>query len=303
MWFWLSIIAIIFWSGSDLFSKMGSESSDKLSHWKIVIAVGGVMGIHAVIEIINGVPFKFSYMLTYLPASALYILSMILGYVGLRYIELSVSTPVCNSSGAVACILFLLIGEKLSALQAVGIILIVIGVVSLAWYERKTDDRIKLQKTNKKYTHSIIAITFPILYCIIDALGTFADSIIINGLDGKSGQLTEDSANVAYELTFLAMAIFAVFYIILNRKKYNVELSVKSDLPKLVGGVFETAGQVAYINAISEKAVTAAPLISSYCIFSVVWARLILKEKLKPFQYVVIALAVAGIVILGMNDA
>ena len=32
--------------------------------------------------------------------SLLYIVSMALGYLGLRYIELSVSSPICNSSGA-----------------------------------------------------------------------------------------------------------------------------------------------------------------------------------------------------------
>ena len=43
--------------------------------------------------------------LTYLPVSALYILSMAIGYLGLRYIELSISSPICNSSGAIVAIL------------------------------------------------------------------------------------------------------------------------------------------------------------------------------------------------------
>ena len=41
---------------------------------------------------------------TYLPVSVLYILSMTLGYVGLRYIELSISSPICNSSGALVAV-------------------------------------------------------------------------------------------------------------------------------------------------------------------------------------------------------
>ena len=45
----------------------------------------------------------------------------------------------------------------------------------------------------------------------------------------------------------------------------------------------------------------AAPLISSYCIFSLVWARIILKEKLSWKQYLVIAIAAIGIIILGME--
>lgn len=101
-WFILSLIAILFWSGSDLFSKLGSRPDDKYSHWKMVMAVGVVMGAHAFFLIATGTPFSISDIVTYLPASAMYILSMILGYAGLRYIELSISSPICNSSGAVA---------------------------------------------------------------------------------------------------------------------------------------------------------------------------------------------------------
>ena len=56
MWFWLALAALLFWSGSDLFSKIGCrDGSDKLNHLKMVIAVGIVMGLHAVYEIfVNG---------------------------------------------------------------------------------------------------------------------------------------------------------------------------------------------------------------------------------------------------------
>ena len=90
-WFVLSLIAILFWSGSDLFSKMGSKPDDKYSHWKMVMAVGAVMGLHAIIMLALGTPFHPRDIITYMPASAMYILSMVLGYVGLRYIELSIS--------------------------------------------------------------------------------------------------------------------------------------------------------------------------------------------------------------------
>ena len=40
MWFVFTLVTILFWSGSDLFSKMGSAPDDKNSHWKMVLAVG-----------------------------------------------------------------------------------------------------------------------------------------------------------------------------------------------------------------------------------------------------------------------
>ncbi len=54
MWFVLSIIALVCWSGSDFFSKIGSKPDDRLSHWKMVMAVGLVMGLHALYEIAVG---------------------------------------------------------------------------------------------------------------------------------------------------------------------------------------------------------------------------------------------------------
>ena len=79
-WFVLSLIAILFWSGSDLFSKMGSKPEDKYSLWKMVMAVGTVMGLHAIVMLALGTPFHPRDIITYMPASAMYILSMVLGY-------------------------------------------------------------------------------------------------------------------------------------------------------------------------------------------------------------------------------
>ena len=122
-WFVLSLLALLLWSGSDLFSKMGSRPDDRYSHWKMVMAVGAVMGVHAAIMLAIGTPFEPMDIIRYMPASAMYILSMILGYVGLRYIELSSSSPICNSSGAVAAVLcFFVLGQKMSGLQLVGVL-------------------------------------------------------------------------------------------------------------------------------------------------------------------------------------
>ncbi|MBE5988983.1 MAG: hypothetical protein E7250_14765 [Paenibacillaceae bacterium] len=296
MWFILSLIAILFWSGSDLFSKMGSEPDDKYSHWKMIMAVGTIMGIHAVIELCRGAQFQISDILTYLPVSFLYILAMILGYVGLRYVVLSVSTPICNSSGAVAALLcFFILKETMSGLQFFAVALVCIGIFFLSVFEKKQEDAERIQAgivPDRKYTHSFIAIFFPIFYCIIDGLGTFADALVLDRY------FSEGPANIAYEFTFLMMAVLAFIYVVIIKKQ---KIKLSAEKPKILAGVFETAGQFAYIFALGDNAIVAAPLISSYCIFSLVWARIILKEKLSWKQYLVIAIAAVGIVILGME--
>ncbi len=296
-WFMLSLVAILFWSGSDLFSKMGSKEDDIYSHWKMVIFVGTVMGIHALVEILAGAEFYLKDIILYAPASVLYILSMILGYVGLRYIVLSVSSPICNSSGAVAAILcFLFLDQEMDTKQIIGVVMICAGVFALSLIEKKQDDRARLEmgeKTDRKYTHSVIAVLFPLLYCFIDGIGTFADAKILESI-------SEKSANIAYELTFFAMAVFALIYVVIVKRQ---KIHIRYETPKILGACCETAGQLAYINALADdKAIVAAPLISSYCMFSLIWARIFLKERLSWKQYAVIGIAIVGIVLMGFEE-
>ena len=152
MWFWLSLIALLCWSGSDLFSKIGCrDADDKLAHLKMVIAVGVVMGLHAAYEIfIGGVSISWHVIWTYLPVSLLYIVSMALGYIGLRYIELSISSPICNASGAVVAVLYLCFGgldEDLSGgmrvMALAAIVLVCAGVIGLGVVESREDDELR----------------------------------------------------------------------------------------------------------------------------------------------------------------
>ena len=303
-WFILALLAMLCWSGSDLFSKMGSKLDDKLSHWKMVMAVGLVMGIHAGITMLGGVRVTVSDMITYLPASFLYILAMVLGYVGLRYIE----PPICNTSGAAAalfCLIFL--GEKLPELPValfgkettlplglIAVVLMAAGVLMLGIVETNEDEEIKRERRkaeNMQYARSVLALLLPILYCLIDAAGTVADSIILETLD-------ETVANTAYELTFLVLGILAAIYVLVVKRE---KLKVPRETPKLLAAVCETAGQFAYIYAINTT-VAAAPIISCYCLVGVLWSRIFLKEKLSWKHYLAICVAAIGIVIMGLMD-
>ena len=301
MWFWLSLIALLCWSGSDLFSKIGCrDARDKYSHLKMVMAVGVVMGLHAAYEVfVGGTVINLDIILTYLPVSILYILSMAMGYVGLRYIELSISSPICNSSGALVAVLAILFDgiAGYSPLALFAVALVCVGAVGLGVVEAREDDELRLARQeagNYKYAKSVLALVLPILYCVLDALGTFADSKVLETLN-------EDSANCAYELTFLAAGIACFVYVVLIRRQ---KLVPKREGPKYLGALCETAGQFAYIYALAdtEHVALAAPIISAYCVLSVVWSRIFLKEKLSWKHYLMIALVVAGIVILGIYD-
>ena len=301
MWFWLSLIALLCWSGSDLFSKIGCrDEDDRLSHLKMVMAVGVVMGLHAAFEIfVGGTEISFSIILTYLPVSLLYIGSMTLGYLGLRYIELSVSSPICNSSGALVAVMTLVFlgGEDYSPLAIFAVLLVCVGAIGLGVVDATEDPELRAARQaegNRTYAKSFLALALPVAYCLLDAAGTFADNRVLETLD-------EGSANVAYELTFLFAAVVCFVYVVLIRRD---RLIPKKEAPKYLGAVCETAGQFAYIYAIAdtEHLAMSAPIISSYCAASVLWSRLFLKEKLSWKHYAMIALVVVGIAIMGVFD-
>ena len=302
MWFWLSLIALLCWSGSDLFSKIGCQGEDdKLSHLKMVIAVGVVMGLHAAYEVfIGGVEINPGVFVTYLPVSLLYISSMAIGYLGLRYIELSISSPICNSSGAIVAVLCLITGGigEIVPMQLLATALVCIGVIGLGIVEAHEDEGLRAARqdaANRHYAKSWLALALPVIYCLLDALGTFADSLVLETLN-------EDSANVAYELTFLLAGLVCFVYVVFIKKD---RLLPRREAPKYVGALFETAGQFAYIYAIADSAhvAMAAPIISSYCVASVLWSRIFLKEKLSKKHYAMIVLVIAGIAVLGFFDA
>lgn len=303
-WFWFSIIALVCWSGSDLFSKIGCcGEKDKTAFLKMVTAVGVVMGLHAAYMVLfEGVEITWGIIWTYLPVSLLYIVSMALGYIGLRYIELSISSPICNSSGALVAVICLLMGalsdlnpaQKLLIIGAIA--LICVGVVGLGVVEAREDETLRQRRqehANRRYAKSWLALCLPIAYCLLDAAGTYADSVVLESLN-------EDSANVAYELTFLVAGIGCLAYLLIRREKFFV----KQEAPKYIGACFETVGQLFYIYALAdgEHVAMAAPIISAYCALSVVWSRIFLREKLSWKHYLMIGLVFIGIIILGVFD-
>ncbi len=325
LYYFLSIAALLCWSGSDLFSKMGTRERDKNSHWKVVFAVGLMMGIHFFITLlggaiidstvgVNGVnkvvaslfytDFKLMDFVYYLPIAAVYIFAMVIGYIGLRYIELSISSPICNSSGALAFLLCVIFGifskEDITKTTIIGIVMITVGIIALGFVEQKEDDEVKQARqemANRKYTKSILALLLPLSYLVIDALGTVGDEYLFSdSFIEKTGiELSDYAANSAFELTFFILAVFAFIWLKFVKK----DVVFKGNRELMFGGICETIGQIFYMAVMFSDFSAGMVIISAYCAISVLWSRVFLKEKMSWKHYAVIALVIAGIVILG----
>lgn len=323
MYFAFAIVALLCWSGSDLFSKKGTDEKDKNSHWKVAFAVGLIMGIHLLITIIGGkiidnaggpdeVPkfvaslfytdFAFMDFVRYLPVAFLYILAMVLGYIGLRYIELSISSPICNCSGSLALLLcviiFPLIGADAISLDVwsiIGVVAITLGIIGMGIVDNKENLELKelrRKASNRKYTKSFLAFLLPIAYLIIDALGTVGDEVFFHYVD-----ISDYAANSSFELTFFFLAVFCFIWVKFVKKD---KLFAKKGSAVYLGGLCETIGQVFYMAVMFADYEIGMPIISAYCVVSVLWSRIFLKEKLSFLHYAFIALTFAGIILLGI---
>ena len=317
-WFLFALICLLGWGFADLFYKKSNVDGDRYSHLKTAVWVGLVMGVVAFCFM----PFtetRFDFVslienaVKYSPASLSYIISMVIGYAGLRYLELSIVSPVQNASGALSAVFmfiyFMAIGrindfwEEFSVLDVVGTVFIVCGVLALAVVEQrlaKAEGALNLPKQERKYRYGALALLFPILYCVFDTIGTAADGII---LDDEAGLgLGEIDVIVLYGLTFMLAGLAVwVFLWIKEKKPYNPfnRHDLKTRMP---AAIFEQFGQIFYVYAMAQNPMLAAPMVASYCIVSVILSRIFLKEKLKTSQYICIAAVIIGIILLGISE-
>ncbi len=290
MWMVYAILTFFLWGIADLFYKKGNNDSDKYSHLKTGIMVGLVMGIHALIYYFSkDVKFDLMSVLKYLPVSLCYIISMIIGYKGLKYINLSISSPIQNSSGLITSLLLVIIFKvKLSIWEVIALIVMAIGVVMLPVIENKKDIKVAFKKI------TVAAIMFPLLYCVIDGAGTFLDSIY---LDMKE-IIDEDMALIAYELTFFIYGVISFIYLKLKK----VKIKVKDEKNRLSAAIFETLGQFTYVFAITSHSVITAPIVACYSALSVLLSRIFLKEKISKLQYLALFLIFGSIIMLAILE-
>lgn len=339
-WFILTLICMLGWGFADLFYKKSNVDGDRYSHLKTAVWVGLMMGLFSLFftvatlckEPLSAVFGEDSFVnlitaetlftpgssifmsaVQYLPASLGYIISMVIGYAGMRYLEVSIVSPVQNASGALSAIsmfvYFTAIGaigsfwDEFSVLDVIGTVCIVAGVIALGVVEQrlaKKESALNVPKEERKYRYGALALLFPILYCIFDTIGTAADGIILSD-EGGIG-LGDIDVLILYGFTFFLAGIAAwIFLLVKEHKAYNPfkKAEVKT---RGVAALFEQFGQIFYVYAMSDNPVVAAPMIASYCIVSAILSRVFLKEKLRWQQYICIGVVVSGILLLGIAE-
>ena len=293
-----TLLTFLFWGIADLFYKIGNRGKGNRNHLNTGIMVGLVMGIHGTYLLLTThTNIQIIDIIKYLPVSLCYIASMVIGYRGLKYLELSISSPIQNTSGVIVALLFIIFfKEHYDFPFYIALVSIFTGIICLSIIGLE-DNKKKRKEFNKKNTFQKIltlTILFPLGYCLLDGLGTFLDGIYLDKLE----LIGETASLIAYEYTFALYGLITFIYLKIKKEDF----SIINEKPKLAAALFETAGEIFYVTAMSGNSTVAAPIIGSYCVLSMLLSRIFLKEKLTKKEYFGILLVVIGIIILAFLD-
>lgn len=293
-----TLLTFLFWGIADLFYKIGNRGEGNRNHLKTGIMVGLVMGIHGTYLLLTThTNINIIDIIKYLPVSFCYIASMVIGYKGLKYLELSISSPIQNTSGVIVALLFIIFFKEhydypfYIALVSIFTGIIILSIIGL---ENNKKDRKEFNKKNTFQKILTLTILFPLGYCILDGLGTFLDGIYLDKLE----LIGETASLIAYEYTFALYGLVTFIYLKIKKE----EFSIVNEKPKLAAALFETAGEIFYVTAMSENSTVTAPVIGSYCVLSMLLSRVFLKEKLSKKEYFAIFLVLIGVIILSLLD-
>ena len=312
-WLILTISCIILWGFTDILLKKSLNYSDTLSQFKTFVWIGIVAAPVSVIMALCSDTLSDSVRIIaenpyLIIINTFYVVAMFFGLLGAKHLEASVVSPLENIDGAITAIVlyvfFFFTGKSnvtdgIDIVDIIGTTSITVGVILLGIQEHKlSKQEINLAEDKKKHRLGALALLFPIVYNLADAVSMVATGIMVSGETEFS---IPDIDYVFFEsLSFVVFAIFVWLYMLIA-KKYMYNPFKKTELYCCGAATCETLGTVAFTFAVAISPILTAPITSSYCLVTIVLARIFLKERLTKKQYLSLAIMVIGIALLGIS--
>ena len=144
-----------------------------------------------------------------------------------------------------------------------------------------------------------MALIFPIIYNLVDAVSMVAIGITVS--EETSVSIPDIDFFIFECVGFVVVAVLMWLYLLIA-KKYTYNPFKKTELVRGGAAIGETFGTMAYIFAAGSNPILTAPITSSYCLVTIILARIFLKERLTKKQYLSLAFLVIGIALLGISE-
>ena|GEM_PF-630141 len=303
-WVWFSAITVLLWGSSDIIFKkssvLGGDNTLKLLAYNGII-LGGCALVYWAVMTPGGFRFSIQELGRYLPVAVIFLTSMFFYYKMLPLIKLSIASPIANSSCLFVTLLCVFVlRQEIAPIQWAAVGVIVIGLMILS---RNTDSEgEKITQGKRLWPIYALGILCALAYSLLDAVGSFFDNAILGDYELNwfgsffEEPMAAEQAFISYGLIYLVVGLFCLAVV----KRRQPHFRFFSDKYKLTGSVIESAGQLTYMYAFAfGDAALASPFIACFAVVSVVGSAIFLKERLKPFQYAVVALMFAGMIVLG----
>ena len=313
-WLLLTLSSIILWGITDILNKKSLDFNDPLSQYKAFVWIGMVMGLAGAIMAICSDTLRDSIMMVkdnlyLIPLCIFYALALFFGLLGAKHLDASIVSPLENIDGAITAIIlylfFFLTGrshvtDSIGIMDIIGTVAITTGVIFLGIQEHKlSKQEINFEEDKKKHRLGALALIFPIIYNLVDAVSMVAVGITVS--EETEVAIPDIDFFIFESLGFLVVAICMWLYMLIV-KKYKYNLFKKEELVRCGAATCETLGTMTYIFAVAGNPILTAPITSSYCLVTVVLARIFLKERLTKKQYLSVVFVIVGIVLLGISE-
>ena len=314
IWFLLTLFCILAWGATDILYKKSLDYNDPLSQYKTFVWIslvmtiaggGGLLFSSTVVDSIRILPDNF-YLI---PLCLFYAIALFFGILGAKHLDASVVSPLENIDGAMAAIMlyifFLFTGrshvvDSIGVMDIIATMAIVVGVVLLGIQEHSlAKQEGHLAKDKQKHRLGALALIFPLVYNLVDAVSMVAMGITVSGETEIS--IPDIDFFFFESLGFLVVAIFVWLYMLIA-KKYVYNPFRKTELTRCGAAFGETLGTLTFTFAVGINPILTAPITSSYCLVTMILARIFLKERLTKKQYLSLAFLVIGIALLGASE-
>ena len=294
------LTACLLYSLSEIFDKIGSCDDDEHTELKLLVWFGivnlcitcfyisfnlGETGLAPWTMIFQSPVLVFP--------SLFYVLALLTAFISLKFIPVSIETPLCNVNSLFAFVgvvlMFLATGNtqelrnELTTTNIIALVFVLTGILTLMIHGLKVG-KSEIVKRNVV----VFGSAFAILSAFFDALDTIFEAYILGDASDSNDFV------IVYGFTIAVIAFIAYIYLcIITKKIYNP--FAKSELFRMLAGVVDALGNVAYVYAVELVPVLVSPITSSYIILTLIIARLFLKEKLSRTQYLSILTVIIGI--------
>ena len=244
-----------------------------------------------------------------IPLCIFYVIALFFGLLGTKHLEASVVSPLENIDGAIAAIILYIfflftdsthLTDKIGVVDVIGTGAIVAGIVFLGIQEQKlSKQEMNLDENKKKHRLGALALIFPIIYNLVDAASMVAMSVTVSGETEVS---IPDIDFFFFECVGFTVGAVFVWLYLLTAKKCIYNPFKKTELTRCGAGLGDILGTMAFTFAVGINPILTAPVTSSYCLVTILLARIFLKERLTRKQYLSVAFVVAGIALIGISE-